>query len=205
MTQGFWDREGGWAARLRKFLDAKSLLPGHHYFFSVFNLGVSGDTSKDLLERFEFETKMRLNELDKGEEVIFIISIGSNDSIYNQKTKKHWVSLPEFEKNLKKMFALAKKYGNKTIFVGDTPVDGALTNPIPWVKNCSYLNKFIEQYNRTAEMLCKKEKVYFIEIYSKLSNIDYKSLLEDGVHLNTKGHELLFEEVKEYLLKNKLL
>jgi len=66
ITFGFYDKEGGWIQRLRKFLDDKLLneLEGldkkilrklkNPYFF-VYNLGISGNTTENLLERFEFE------------------------------------------------------------------------------------------------------------------------------------------------------
>ena len=34
---------------------------------------------------------------------------------------------------------------------------------------------------------------------------DYKSLLEDGAHPNTKGHEEMFVIVKEFLEKKKII
>ncbi len=52
----------------------------------IYNVGVSGDTSELVLERFENEIKARLS--DEGEDII-IISIGINDSVYlnDQKNK----------------------------------------------------------------------------------------------------------------------
>ncbi|MFQ6056667.1 MAG: SGNH/GDSL hydrolase family protein, partial [Methanosarcinales archaeon] len=76
ITYGAWDKEGGWTRRLRKFLDKKTLSDTNTYFI-IYNLGVSGDTTEDLIERVEFETKQRLKE---GEETIFIFSIGTTDS-----------------------------------------------------------------------------------------------------------------------------
>ncbi|MBS3175302.1 hypothetical protein J4440_05455 [Candidatus Woesearchaeota archaeon] len=204
VVQGFWDYEGGWADRLKQFLMSKSL-ENEKYFFSVFNLGISGDTSKDILERIEFETRQRIKLLEKDEDIIFLISIGSNDSIYNLKTKKHYIDLKEFENNLTKIFIIAKKYSDKIIFVGDNPVDEDLTNPIPWLKDCSYNNNFIQKYSKVSEELCKKDKLYFIEIYNKFSKMKYKELLSDGVHSNSEGHKMIFEIVKDFLVKNKLI
>lgn len=52
ITQGFWDREGGYITRLRKFLDKKSLENPDEYYFETYNLGVSGNDSQQLKERF---------------------------------------------------------------------------------------------------------------------------------------------------------
>ena len=63
---GAFDTEGGWATRLKKYFDENRK---EDFNYQVYNLGVSGDTTEDLLDRFEFETKQRINE---EEETIFI-------------------------------------------------------------------------------------------------------------------------------------
>ncbi|MDO8638275.1 MAG: hypothetical protein Q7R43_01775 [Candidatus Daviesbacteria bacterium] len=45
----------------------------------------------------------------------------------------------------------------------------------------------------------------FVEIFEKVINSDYQKMLEDGVHGNALGHEFIFEEVKDYLINNKIL
>ena len=51
ITYGVIDREGGWANRLRKYLDARTLDSNGKDLFMLYNLGISGDTSADLLAR----------------------------------------------------------------------------------------------------------------------------------------------------------
>ena len=116
IVQGFWDKEGGWVQRLKKHLTEISI-NNHSDYFSVFNLGVSGDTSKDLLARFEFETKNRLNDGEGKNDTLIIFSIGTNDSIFNNKTKLHLISQEEYRKNLTELLELAKKYASKVIFL----------------------------------------------------------------------------------------
>ena len=70
IAYGAWDREGGWVQRLRRFLDEKNS------DVLVYNLSIDSDTTEDLLERFEFETKQRI----RGDEIILIFAIGVNDS-----------------------------------------------------------------------------------------------------------------------------
>jgi len=67
ITYGAWDKEGGWVRRLRKFLDE------NYEDYLIYNLGISGNNTDDLIERFEFETKQRLKEND---ETIIIFAIG---------------------------------------------------------------------------------------------------------------------------------
>jgi lysophospholipase L1-like esterase len=129
IARGYWDREGGWETRLRKFLVARSLqnLSDVKLYWVTYNLGVSGDTTEDLLQRFEFETKQRSKEKEK---TMFIFQIGSNDSQFYNNKKTFHVASEKFEINIQKLIDLAKKFSEKIIFIGLTPVDDSKVNPI---------------------------------------------------------------------------
>ncbi|MFH1832740.1 MAG: GDSL-type esterase/lipase family protein [Candidatus Levyibacteriota bacterium] len=193
ITYGAWDKEGGWVTRLRRFLQEQSLNTDEEQGRLVYNLGVSGDSTQDLLLRFESEVKTRL---DEGIETIIIFAIGLNDSLFIKTENKHKVSLSKFEENLLKLITLAKKYTSKIVFIRLTSVDEEKTDPIPWDPVKSYKNEYIQQYNSLLEKICNQEKVDFIKI-EKFSN----DLFEDGLHPNSKGHKIIFEAVKNYLLK----
>jgi lysophospholipase L1-like esterase len=45
----------------------------------------------------------------------------------------------------------------------------------------------------------------FIEIFENWKKISYESLLYDGLHPNSEGHKKIFETVKNYLVKNKII
>ena len=138
ITYGAWDVEGGWVQRLRKQLDRKTL--AGKGFYLVYNLGVSGDTTRDVLHRFENETKPRLS----GEgETIIVFSIGTNDCLCINKTKKLQVPEKEFEKNIQTLVSLGRKYSKKIVFIGDTPVDESKMNPLPWAPQFSARNVYI--------------------------------------------------------------
>jgi lysophospholipase L1-like esterase len=49
--------------------------------------------------------------------------------------------------------------------------------------------------------MCEKENLYFIDMFDLLKKND----LEDGLHPNAKGHEKIFEKVKDYLIENKII
>ena len=204
-TYGAWDTEGGWVQRLRKHLDEKQLA-NENLYYMVYNLGVDGNTSTDILERVEFETLQRTKLLEKGEEVITILGAGTNDSIINNKTKKHHVSLEAYELKIKKIIALAKKNSTKILIVGAKPLDESKVNPIHWLKGHSYKNEHIEKYDKKLAEVCKKSDILFIDVYSKMTKIKgYEKLLPDGVHPNNEGHKLIFEIVRDALIKNKII
>jgi len=203
-TYRCWDIEGGWVQRLRKYLDEKQLKNPELYYI-IYNLGISGDTSKDILERLDFETKQRLKLLDKGEEVIIIVQVGANDSIINNKTREHHVSIFNYEENVQQIVNVTKKYATKIIFIGHEPINESLVDPIPWLPGHSYLNKHIEEYENKTKEICKKNNIHFTNIFNKNDN-NYNDILSpDGAHLNSKGHEKMFEIVRDYLIKNKMI
>lgn len=200
-TYGAWDLEGGWAQRLRKYLDKKIINSNYELYYLVYNLGIDGDTTRGILKRFESEAKPRIWE---DEETIFIISIGINDTIFNNKDKSFKCPSKIYKKNLKRLLKLAKKYSEKIIFVGSTPADKRV-DPIPWVPDCSYKNKYIKEYNKIAANIAKENGNLFIDVFKKFEKLDYKSLLADGVHPNSKGHEIIFENIKDFLINNKVI
>lgn len=205
ITYGANDIEfGGWVHRLRKFLDGKSVASNHSSFFT-YNLGISGDNTIDLLKRFKTEAKARLSDMDEGEEIIIIFSIGINDSQFIHDKSNFRVSKKEFKENIQKLLNLAKDFTSKIIFVGLTPLDETKTTPIPWNTNKSYKNEYVKSYNEIIKSVCEENKTHFIEIFEKIIKKDYKNLLSDGLHPNSEGHEILFDLVKEFLTDRKII
>jgi lysophospholipase L1-like esterase len=199
ITWGAWDREGGWVNRLRKFIDEKNI-EDSDYYTMVFNLGISGDTTEDVLRRFENEVKER----EGAEETIIMFSVGVNDSQFVHDKKDLRVRLEQFEENIKKLIQLSKKHTSKIIFVGFSPIDQAKVDPIPWAKKRSYRKDLVEQFDNKVKEICKEKNIYFIEVYDKVKG-GYEKLLVDGVHPNSEGHEKIFQIVKEFLIKNKII
>lgn len=198
IAQGFWDVEGGgWAQRLKIFLDNKSY-KSKKYFFDTFNLAVDGNTSEDVLRRFEFEVSQRAEE--EGDNII-LIAIGSNDCAFDNKTVRFLVGPQRYEENLAKIFEIAKKYSRKIFFVGFTPVNESKTVPVPWI-DISYKNKDTLAYENIAKKICKKKRIHFIEIFNQIKDADKWA---DGLHPESKSHKKIFEIVKKELVKQKII
>jgi len=203
IAYGAWDTEkGGWVQRIKSFLDEETLSESENEY-RIYNLGVSGNTTEDLLERFEFETKQRLKEDD--EELIFIFAIGVNDSQFIHSKNGLRFSPEEYEDNLNELLNLAKKFSLKIIFIGLTPIDETKTTPIPWDTDKSYKNEYINKFNDILRKFCKEKKIYFIEIFERLIERDYQNLLEDGLHPNSEGHKKVFEIVRDFIIENKIV
>jgi len=180
ITWGAYDPEqGGWATRLRNYFEAKD------NDTDVYNLGVSGDTTADLLNRIEIEVKSREPDL-------IIFAIGINDAQFIHSTNGLHVSLDEFQQNLAKLLSVAKKFTDKVVFVGLTKVDESKTTPIPWNTDKSYTNENIERLDNAIKKFCEDKKLKFITMDSVVGNDD----LIDGLHPNTKGHIKIFNRMK---------
>jgi len=192
---GKWDDVGGWTQRLGQFLESKKDLsnPKERLFYIVYNLSISGNTSKDLLKRFKNEAEARNPDT-------IIFAIGKNDCLCDSKDKS-LVSKKEFGKNIKSLLEQAKKLTDKIIFIGVGKIDESKTNPILWDENLSLNNKLIEDYNFILESVCKSSKVYFIPIFELIKKED----LEDGMHPNKEGHKKIFKEVKDFLIKKEVI
>ncbi len=201
---GAWDIEGGWVQRLRKFLDEKNIsnIPN---FTLLYNFGISGNTSKDLLERFEFETKQIMKDSEGGEKLTLIFGIGGNDSAIIPSKKDFWIPPKKFEKNIEKLIEKARKFTKRIIFVGLVPFDESKTNPPIFASDISYKNENARRYNEIVKSVCQREEIDFVDIFGKFMETDYKKLLQDGAHPNSKGHQKIFETVRDFLLEKKLI
>lgn len=176
--------KGGWVNRLKVFLEEKD--PDNE----VYNLGVPGDNTEKLLERFEKECSVRKPD-------IIVFAIGINDSQYVNSKDNPRIPPDKFKENIKTLIGKAKKFADKIVFIGLTPVDEKKTIPIPWDKEKYYDNENISLYNDAIKDICEKEKVAFCD----MAGVVEKSDLPDGLHPNSKGHEKMFLKIKEFLLE----
>jgi len=189
ITWGAYDIEGGWANRLRKYLEERD-----EDYFEVYNLGISGDNTDDLLKRFKNENEVRTPNS-------IIIAIGINDSQYINSKDNPRISLEEFETNLFSIIRDARVFTSEIIFVGLTKVDESKLLPVSWDLTKYYDNENISLYNNKIKEICEKNNLPFIEMMDLLEDED----LSDGLHPNSVGHEKMFLRIKNFLLENKII
>lgn len=195
ITYGMWDEEGGWAERIKRLADQKTIASNFENEVLVYPLGISGNNTDRLSKRFEIEVEARKSE---EADLQIIIDIGINDSYYFNAENKNCVPLKNYEENLLKIIDKSKRYSADLIFVGLTPVDERV-NPVPWEKEISFRIETVKKYDEALKNLCKENNIPFIDILSKFMETDCKNLLADGLHPNTKGHEFIYNEVKTFL------
>jgi len=201
ITQGFWDTEGGWVQRLWSELD-EAKVSSESERYEMYNLGVSGDTTEDILHRFEFELKARLDEDDKQ---IVLFAVGVNDSQYLIQEKQLRFSVADYQKNLEALVDKAKKLNAHVVIVGLAPIDQMKVDPMPWADDRSYRTEYIEQFNEVAKKVAENTNCLFIDLYGPLQEQRFAQYLPDGVHPNDEGHQKMYELIKGGLRQSGLV
>lgn len=195
-TWGAWDLEkGGWVNRLRLWIDKQNLASKEdEFYWEVYNLGVSGDTTKDVLVRFK-------NELSARKAGLVIISIGDNDTVYDKSPDKSKLTEDQFASNIEEMIAIATAATDKVILLGLKQVTEKKVQPVPWNAKTNYRNVSIKAYGERLQRIASERGVKYIPMFDLLTDED----LADGLHPNEKGHEKIFKRVREFLEEKKLL
>ena len=96
ITYGSCDSEAlGWVGRLRKNLPTDD-------YYQLYNFGICGETTKDLLKRFPIELEAITPEK-------ILMAIGINDSKLPEDSNANSVPLEEFVNNLEQIIECAKE------------------------------------------------------------------------------------------------
>ncbi len=187
----------GWTGRLKHIVESAD------YYHAVYNLGVCGDTSADLLKRFKVECDARIQIHRPEDRFLILLAIGLNDSrrCGGPNSKGVYVTPKQFEKNITKILQIAKKYPAKVAVIGLTPIDEILTIPY---ENTVFRNERIAEFNIILKKCSSKNKVPFLDMFSIMQSVKYQKMLDDGLHLNSKGYDFMHKEVTTFIKKNKL-
>ncbi len=166
IVHGGIDKEfGGWVARLK--IKSDNAKRGDH----VFNLGLGGNSSRDMLARAEAEIRARQGHVKN---VIF--STGTNDM--NLK-----MPLAEYKSNLEQLGRIASGFGKKVYFMGlflRTDRDSA---------------KETAEYDAAIRAVCKDGGYTYIPT----DDVICKEDLMDGCHPNARGHAKLCDRAAEFM------
>ena len=182
----------GWCGRLKAFFEAKDK------YNAVYNLGIPGNTSYDLLQRFDIECKARIKIKRPRDHYIILIAIGSNDCKWDGMPEQKNPRMKEetFRKNMRTLLKKAKSYPAQLGCIGLPPVDETRTLPY---EETSFTNKRVAFFNKIVKECCSKEKVLFLDMFKKMHKRKYTLFLEDGVHPNKAGYDFMYSQIKTWL------
>lgn len=187
ITWGAWlPFRVGWANLLRNYLEKVS-----DNAVSVYDLGIDGDTSRDLLDRFEVEARARKPQ-------VIIFAVGINDSGFRLSKENPLVPIDEFESNLRQLIGMAREFTQDIIFLGLGKGDDGPTNPLPQsTTGKCYDKENARLYDEVIRKVCEEEKVRYVSVIDKLTDDDFI----DGLHPNPDGHLKIYESVRKELDK----
>ena len=168
------DKLGGWVNRLKIELYKKNKRS------FVLNMGIPGQTSTDVLKRFERELLDRFTSED---DYRIIFSVGIKDSLLINEDDY----LEIFKSNIRKLIKKAKKYTDNITFLG-------LFIPNLDIRK-EYRLENVVMVDKIISELCKINRITYIDL-KKLIKCDD---LFDGLHPNEKGYAKICKEVlKKY-------
>lgn len=199
ITQGLFDTKGGWVNRLAvKYQEAalKNLAGDWH---EIFNLGVSGDTVQDVIDRVENETKARIWENNP---IAIVVAVGINDSrlISNRVFTEEY----KFQEQCEKLVDIVTRISDQSLFVGLSAVDEKLTNPWEFSTGKEqFLNNRINLFEDCIKQVCEQKNVRFVPIHDMFIGQlgGNHALLSDGLHPDEAGHALLYEMIAPEIKK----
>lgn len=157
----------GWVQLFKQYLEDKY----KDDFVNVFELGIGGNTTDDILKRFQCESSAR-----NPDSILF--AVGINDTKFN--------SSEQFKNNLVKLIEQAKIFTQEITFIGLVLGDYKGEDPFTTEK--------ATDYNRIVKEVSESNNCKFIQLRQILKPSDFM----DDLHPNEQGHIKMFEVIKGY-------
>ncbi|MFH1601935.1 MAG: GDSL-type esterase/lipase family protein [Candidatus Shapirobacteria bacterium] len=176
--------KAGWTELLKQYLEKKY----QNNFINFFNLGIGGNTTSDVLKRFEIEASFRTP-------TSIIFNVGINDSGYFKEITKSIIKKTNFKTNLEKIISKAKAHTKDITFIGLCLGDDSILKPPPGnTDGKCFDKKRMEAYDKLLENIARKNSCRFIKIWENLNDQDFL----DGLHPNDQGHQKMFQVISKY-------
>ena len=197
ITYGTWDSSHiGWSGRLREQVEKD----GDRN--RLFNLGISGETTTQLLKRIKNECEARV-DTRKPYKYIITIATGTNDAKgrpnpLTEEELKNKIKI--YKKELKKCIKIAQQFTTEVYVIGLTPVDETKTSPGQFTSGPAYFsNKAGNEFNQAAKSVAMNMNTKFIDVREAFEKQNFIKLLADGLHPNSKGYDLMYEVIRKEL------
>ena len=195
ITEGIGDAQAiGWVGRLNKYLSESKPETWH-----LNNLGLAGNTSLDVMHRIATEVIPR-------KPYRLIVSAGINDVVLDLKPTESGPRLGIYHTAyaFEQIIEYTKKFNFKTVILGLPPIN---EDKFPFIykkineddNGFKINNADIEEREKLIQSICFRNNSHFVPIFSHLIDSEYISFLDDGLHPNTRGYELLFKIIKTKL------
>ncbi|EGQ42756.1 MAG: lysophospholipase L1 and related esterases family, partial [Candidatus Nanosalina sp. J07AB43] len=159
IERGYWDFQGGWVHRLQEDLDRYRWKNNEDY--SIYNLGISGDTSRAIRKRVKNEIEARYNQ----EEIRIILRItGVNDSQLELSTGENLIPPEEYKENMTKIIEICRNFTDSIYLIGSVPIVEEDVNPMPWKSTHAYREEEIAKYTQRLKKVSDEKSVPLIQL-----------------------------------------
>jgi lysophospholipase L1-like esterase len=191
--QGFYDeKNGGWVQQLQRYFFKEAIEEKSDV--NIINLSVSGHSSTEVLARIHFEISNRIRPVG----MLTILAIGVNDSY-----EKHGIKRTPPEKlneNINQIIQEVKALGSELLILGCTPCVNDRVQPTSWNSALWYDTADLRKYESILQRCAADADVEFLPLWEALnSKMQDEELMPDGIHPNTTGHEIIYNEVSRKL------
>ncbi len=164
-----------------------------HLNRTVINAGVGGNTSTQMLARFQTDAlRFRPSTL--------LIMAGLNDAAYvdpgpNPRAGPR-VSPALFEKNLTEIVRRARESKAKTVILTPNPMSRRYRYANLGFYQVSDINDAVMLYAEAARRVARLTNSCLVDVYAAwITEKEYRNWLPDGVHPNAKGHQLIAGQI----------
>ncbi len=173
----------------------------------VFNRGVAGNTSANLLSRVESDVVALHPELT-------IIMVGTNDMLNSRKV----VSYEDYEKNLTSLIERIKATGSQVMLLSAIPADSEyLFERHDKSKYAGHPSEVMAAARDIVQELSLRFDCYFVDMFGEFTSRgipshnedkyirnEKNSRVKDGVHPTAEGYQLIGEIIWDFIEKNNL-
>lgn len=174
----------------------------------IHNIGISGNTSKDLRKRLD-------KDLLSLQPDLIIIMVGTNDMLNSRKL----VSLEDYEENLAYMLKQLKGSGSQVVLMSPPPVDTTYLFTRHERSAFSIApNSKLDSVRMIMRKLAQQKDVIFFDLNQIFvdknlpqhnQDLYIRNVMNsgkaDGVHPTAKGYQLIGESLFSFLCENQLL
>ena len=166
----------------------------------VANRGFSGYTTRGALRVADFVLPLpsdgvAASDSSADKEYLFVtIFFGANDSTDSTLNPEQSVPVEEFKANLAKLVDHAQRVAQHVVIIAPPPVDGAAWAKSREMPRADRENSRTEQYCEAGRAVAQEKGALFVDTFhGMLRRDDWRSMLNDGLHLSPLGNQVLYE------------
>jgi len=157
---------------------------------NVVNSGISGNRTTDILDNME-ERVYRYNPSK-----VFLL-IGINDLAYQTDKKEIINNIEEIIEEIKE-----KRPETEIYLESVYPINDSDDEKIEHDKLVNRRNEDVVEINKILKKYCEKNKIKYIDLYSKLIDKEGNLKIEytkEGLHISDEGYEFITKELEKYI------